>query len=89
MKFCITFKTPDALEYAIRDEVERMANQYVDEDGTISSENKEEFEDNKYHLEEEMSKVANKFIKYGELITIEFDTDFNTAKVINKEAPSW
>jgi hypothetical protein len=56
MKLHITFKTPDAVDYA------------VDEHG-------QEFK-------EEIKKTTNKFVRYGELVTIEFDTETQTATVL-------
>lgn len=56
MKFHITFKTPDAVDYA------------VDEHG-------QEFK-------EEIKETAQKFVRYGELVTIEFDTETQTATVL-------
>ncbi len=56
MKFRVTFKTPDAVDYA------------VDE----------------YGLEhkDEIKETARKFVTYGEYITVEFDTETQTATVV-------
>lgn len=56
MKFSITFKTPDAIDYA------------VDEHGQ--------------EHEEEIKETARKFVRWGELITVEFDTETQSATVL-------
>jgi len=56
MKTKITFKTPDALFYAIQD---------------LSPDDRELVEP-----------IAKKFIKYGEIITVEIDTEKETCTVV-------
>lgn len=48
-----------------------------------------QFEDNMYetddgyrYLKEEVKKALDKFIKYDEIITVEFDTETKTVKVL-------
>ena len=66
MKFKLTFKTPNATD-AINDQLDC---EYNDD----SEERKE--------LKEAMEDVAEKFVEYDEYITIEFDTDGQTATVL-------
>lgn len=58
MKINITFKTPDAIDYAAQD--------YFSDDGDI----------------EEFKEFCSKWVEYGELIRIEFDTEKRTATVL-------
>ena len=58
MKFCVCFKTPDALDYLDLDEDES----------------------------EEALDFARQYVKYGEYITIEFDTDAGTAVAVKQHA---
>lgn len=56
MKFRITLKTPDAVDYAIAD---------LPEDE-----------------QDDARAIARRFVKYGELVTIELDTETQTASVV-------
>lgn len=82
-KIEITFKTPDAMLYAVEEEVERAACEKAAGLGLIEPD--ELSEEDKWELEcykEELEDSLAMFIKYGELVTIEFDTDKNTATVL-------
>lgn len=68
MKFRITFKTPDVVEDAIRKAVSSNS----------SSEEENDLDDLRFECED----VVEKFVKYNELITVEFDTESSTATVI-------
>ena len=65
MKIRVSFKTPDAVEYAIKDS--------LDED-EVSTEDLDE-------KKEELMDVISTWVKYGESITVEFDTENFTATV--------
>ncbi len=75
MKLEITLKQPDVLECAIK---EAIANE-------VELMNLEDTEEVEYLLEsrkdEEMEKLE-KWVKYSEQVTIKFDTDEMTARVI-------
>jgi hypothetical protein len=74
MKFRITFKTPDAVSDAI------------DDHGFAPNRNdSEEQADAKYEFASKMKKVADKFVSYGECVTLEFDTDTQTCEVVSKQ----
>lgn len=82
MKFLVTFKTPNAVEGAIKE--------YLDEDSEAESypDGTEEFVMYKGRLNECHSKVAaclkvaETFCTWGEVVTIEFDSEKMTATVI-------
>ena len=79
MKIQVTFKTPDALEYAARNYAEFFVNQNAklieqEYDGDVElfiSDKKEEFE-----------QFAKRWIEYGECVTLEIDTELNTCVVL-------
>lgn len=64
MKLKITFKTPDAVDYAIRD---TFIPAESDEDSVTIKD-----------IENKLSK----WVKYGEMITVEFDLEAMTAEVV-------
>ncbi len=64
MIFRVTFKTPDAVEYAIKDIISDID----------SDEGEEQFA--------EAKEATEKWVKYGELVTVEFNTEAGTATVI-------
>ena len=68
MKIRITFKTPDAVDDAIND---------LELDENLDEEAKLEVLDS-------VTEFINKFVKYGELITVEFDTEDKTATVVSR-----
>ena len=72
MKFRMTFKTPDAVDYAVEDALES-----IDKDIDPIK-----LDDVKDEIEASIRKVAKKFVKYDECITIEFDTKEGTATVV-------
>jgi len=63
MTIRVTFKTPDAVSYAL--------------DRVLDCNDPEEFEQ-----AEVAQKAIDKFVRYGEYITVEFDTDKGTATVV-------
>ena len=77
MKFNISFKTPDAVEHAINEEMDEWANNEREKDMN-EEEVIQDMIDDKI---EEFTKFMDQWIQYGENITIEFDTEANTATV--------
>ncbi len=65
MRLRVTFKTPDAVDRAIRD----ARVDAVDDTG----------------LEAEVRDTIDKFVRFGEYVTIEFDTTLGTATVLKSE----
>lgn len=74
MKVEITFKDPDVVYEAVRDAVTREVN-------AIESLDEDEKEDLIETRVEKVNDKLDKWIKYGEYVTIEFDTDADTATV--------
>lgn len=75
MKFKVTMKDPDtpydAIRDAVRDEVQTMEN--------VDAEEKESISEIRY---QRYAKTASKWFKYGELLTVEIDTDAETCVVV-------
>ena len=67
-KIRIHFKTPDAVNYALIDH------------GLMSSEDR--YEGRYEGTAEDAEAVISKFVRYGELCTIEIDTETQTATVV-------
>jgi len=88
MKFRITFKTPDAVEHAISQELGDMKNELREKfcnnlDDCVDCQ--DELHDELQEIQdarEKAEQLIEKFVKHGELITIEFDTDAETATVV-------
>lgn len=74
MKFSVTFKDPDVVHDAIRDAVKRE----VDALGGLDEDEKEALVETRT---EKVSDILDKWITYGEYVTIEFDTAAKTATV--------
>lgn len=68
MKINITMKTPDALDYAIKDALEFS---------TLSN-------DDKIDQTDTIKQLANTWFNYGEYVTLEIDTDTKTCIVVPK-----
>lgn len=73
MKIKITFKTPDAVYCVLEDE---LATNYEDRAPSEADEEKVD------GMRAEYLETINKFVKYGEQVTIEFDTKKDTATVM-------
>ena len=73
MKIQITFKTPDAVERAVAEAVRYEQLPEFPVDGE---------QDQREILTQDANDVVSKFIKYGEYVTIEIDTDTKTAIVL-------
>jgi hypothetical protein len=80
MKFTITFKTPDVLD-GVLEEYKETHCEYCDEfyDGCV---NCLQLVERNTKATEAIKACGERFIKYGECISIEFDTDANTATVL-------
>jgi hypothetical protein len=74
MKFIVTFKTPDAVEYTI-DEIVKGHVEFEGLEGEAA-------EDEASVLKDQMTEFSSRFVKYGETISIEFDMDEETATVV-------
>ncbi len=67
MTFQVTFKTPDAVLDAVSEAVSREYPDLPDEEWT--------------EKRDEILRVTDRFTRYGEYVTIEFDTEAGTATV--------
>lgn len=74
MKFIVTFKTPDAVESTI-DEIVKDHVEFKELEG-------DEAEEEASLLREKMIEFADRFVKYGEIISIAFDMDEETATAV-------
>jgi len=74
MKFIVTFKTPDAVSCTI-DEIVKDYVEFNDMEG-------EEAEEEAFLLKEKMTEFSDRFVKYGETISIAFDMDEETATAV-------
>ena len=75
MKFRVTFKTPDAVDYAIRE----VVNDESDEQPFKNQYEREDFIVGKTDV---YTHFVIKWVKYGETVTIEFDNIAGTATVV-------
>lgn len=70
MKFAITFKSPDAFDYAITEAVKEY------------EKSRELTEEQFDEADEYLREFASKWVEWSEYITIEFDTELGTATVV-------
>lgn len=80
MKFRVTFKTPDVLDSALSDawsEAHCEDHEYRDAGCSACIDASEE-------SRHQVKELAEKFIEYGEYVTIEFDTETQTSTVVPK-----
>lgn len=80
MKFRVMFKTPDAVSGAVGQVVHGETNRQLREGGQDFDE--EEFAAAADHILHNAIVFTRKWVKYGEYVTIEFDTEAGTATVI-------
>ena len=85
MKFRLMFKTPDVLDQLDDTEINHLEQCPKEDDDIISD------SDGSYcswcgegSTKSEAKKFIEKFIEYGECITVEFDTDNGTAMVVER-----
>ncbi len=83
MKFYVSFKTPDALEYGAKDAADSARERSIENDelngDDASSEETKEITERVF---EECMKAGKKWIKYGESITVMIDTVAGTCTVV-------
>lgn len=73
MKFSITFKDPDGVYDSIREQAEESMRSL-----DLSS---DEFYEVREKRAERMLEFASRWLEYSEYVTVEFDTEANTATV--------
>lgn len=77
MKLTITWKTPDAGDYDIREAAERAVDGLADVDP----------DERAWLIQEQaeaISEALSKWIDYGEIMTVEFDLEAGTATVLER-----
>lgn len=79
MKFSVTFKTPDALEYAVDDVIDCLV---PEDDERFEDEFQGDEDAWRDATRDELITLAGKWMRYGETITIEFDRDAGSAVVL-------
>ncbi len=77
MKFQITFKDPDGFADGLDEAVDASLNDVRDQ---LSEDELDEVRESR---REEMVEAVQRFVEYEEYLTVEFDTDKGTAKVVN------
>jgi hypothetical protein len=77
MKLKVNFKTPDALSHAIMRELFYD----VEDISELTTDGAEALQD---HMKDTM-KELEKWVEFGECVTIEFDTDKGTATVVPRK----
>lgn len=82
MKFRVLFKTPDALEQALQEHMDTHCD--VHEEHDMECEACLALEDSSLQAISKIKGIGEKFVTYGEYVTIEFDTDAGTATVVPK-----
>ena len=75
MKFQVTMKDPDGPYECIQD----SAKASIAEIEGLSPDERESLEEKRA---EALTRVAGKWLKYGEYVTVEFDTEAGTATVV-------
>lgn len=75
MKFSVTFKDPDGPFECIQDAAKEWA-------ATLEGLDDDEREQMSEARQRKLSEFAGKWLDYGEYVTIEFDTDANTATIV-------
>lgn len=77
MKCKVTMKCPDSLDQAIYE----FVNDILDQE---NFEDQEDFNYEHERLVEKYKEKANKWFKWGELVTLEMDFEQNTCKVVEQ-----
>lgn len=77
MKLEVTWKTPDATDYTIREAAERA----VEDQEGVDSEERDWLIQNQA---EALSEALERWVGYGEVITVEFDLTAGTATVLER-----
>lgn len=81
MKFRVTLKDPDGVDMSVDSEVSRFNELMSD---TIASLNldADEIDSMQEQRADVIRKYVNQWLKYGEYVTLEFDTDTGTCVVV-------
>lgn len=80
MKFRLSFKTPDVLDQAFHDHMDTHCENCEEHDPRCDA--CCALEDKACQAISQIKDMADKFVEYGEYITIEFDTTAQTATAV-------
>jgi hypothetical protein len=78
MKFRVTFKDPDGVSDSLQDAVEQSLSGVVG----LTEPERNSLMEKRY---EDILQITNKWIGYGEYLSIEIDTDTQTATVVENK----
>lgn len=87
MKIRLSFKTPDVGDEAVKEAKEDLRYHYLAEHGVdsitdLSPEQEDELEECLGACQDEIEEVCEKWLSYGECITVELDTTSGAAEVL-------
>jgi hypothetical protein len=90
MKITLSFKTPDVGDEAVKEAKEDLRNAYlaahgVDEVDELSDLQRDELENKLSACHDEAEAVCERYLRYGECLTVELDTVTQEAVVLRAE----
>jgi hypothetical protein len=77
MKFTVMFKDPDGVWEALAD----AAKHSIESVDGLSNRERENLAESR---KEQLGEFASRWIEYGEYLEVEFDTESNTARIVEK-----
>ncbi len=78
MKLYLTFKTPDVLREAAKEKADDVVEEQ-NQDNNLSPDDADELRHETFH---KFMKLGRKFVRDGEYVTLELDTDAETCTVV-------
>lgn len=88
MKFTVRMKTPDCVEYAVENVIDNVIENVVEKEhvgDVLEGPSYAEVEEIGWKLDKrrgELKELLSKWFRYGECVTIEIDTEAETATVL-------
>lgn len=87
MKLTLTFKTPDAVQDCIDGAEQELINQClldheVDSEEELEDSVQEELMEQIQQRREDLTDFLSRWVQYSEVLTIEFDTEDETCRVV-------
>jgi hypothetical protein len=87
MKITLTFKTPDAVETALEHAMQFFIYQFLQDQGDevpaeLTAAQQEELDEKRQQQREHLTALLERWIQYGEVLTVEFDTEKGTCQVL-------
>lgn len=81
MKFRVQMKDPDGPSDCLQEEAERLVNEISGVKDGLDADEIEQLVESK---REKLQAFARKWMRYGEYLTVEFDTEAGTATVVRE-----